>query len=792
MAKCKKFSLSVGEFACPAPLSGSIDLLQGLAPGNLLGQEVHQRVQEKNAKNFPGYQKEVEIKHHFIFEQYSFHVRGRIDGLFPGEVPRLEEIKSTFALSNLAQKLKNPYEHPYGLQLLTYGYLYWLKHQVLPELTFHLVSLSNFRHQEHRLILDIPTYEGWLHRRLTDLALEIKASHKRRQRRRALAKKLIFPFAQGRSGQIELIQTIEAGMAQKQAMMIQAPTGLGKTMGVLFPTLGEALKRGQRVIYLTPKNGQHAVAEEACEKLAATARSLKALTITAKSKICLKDETLCNPDYCEYARDHYSKMEQHQVLQVLSKKRKLTARVFKKIAQDFLVCPFELQLDAAKEADVIICDYNYAFAPHTAFGRLASNPLGQEGKPNLVIDEAHNLPTRAMEYYSPALSTLPLEALREAFTHLPGILRPRGLHLLDSCLELIRKLKPKGPKQVRLDLSPEPFRQINTELREFLSLSLAQEERADPALLQLCFYWSEFTQALDYVQDEAFPHFFASFTQSGAEEKIKITCCDPSQMLALRYEDYEQVVAFSATLRPFDFYQKLTGLASRKLKVAEFSSPFPRSQRKLLIIPQVSSKFSERQRHYPRIAQIIEKIIALKQGNYLAFFPSFDFLQKVLAHLTLPPGFSLFTQHPGMKKTEVENILKELKQGERAYLGLAVQGGTFAEGIDYPGEMVIGAFVVGTALPTYSSEREGMKQYYQEQYGQGFDYAYTYPAMARAVQAAGRVIRSPTDRGLIVLMDQRFTELSFAQSMPQDWFELGPQELVPKSILKEVGEFWQT
>ncbi len=340
-------------------------------------------------------------------EDYRFRIDGRMDGIFRADLPRIEEIKTGFNLHELRRKLSgNPLDHPYCLQLLTYGYIFWLEHKVVPELTFHLVSTRTRESLDLSLTLDLPAYEAWLDLRLDELVKEAAQAEKRALRRRKLAAAISFPYENLRQGQSELIRLVEEGMAETRPMLIQAPTGLGKTIGVLYPVLKQALSRGQRVVYVTPKNSQHLVAEDAVDRFKKSGSRIKSLTITAKSKICFQNEPLCDPAFCEYAKDHYTKVAAEGILDILAKKRKLTARVFRDLGAEHAVCPFELQLDAAEEADVVICDYNYVFAPRSAFGRMTLSAIDQTGKPNLVIDEAHNLPSRAMDYYSPALSSL--------------------------------------------------------------------------------------------------------------------------------------------------------------------------------------------------------------------------------------------------------------------------------------------------------------------------------------------------------------------------------------------------
>ncbi len=795
MTSKKVVTLSIGDFALPVPRRGSIDALSGYGRTTQLGIEIHQRVQKQRARDFENYESEVPIQWEAERGDFLFRVAGRIDGIFNGARPRIEEIKSTFQVQALAKRLREGlYEHPYNLQLLTYGYFWFKKEGVVPDLEFHLVSTRNLDSENHHVHLDPADFEEWLEKRLDELEAEAITAEKRAARRRNEGASLAFPFDKPRSGQVELIETVGQGMAEKRRMLIQAPTGLGKTVGVLYPSLRDALARGQRVVYVTPKNSQHAVAEDAVERLQEKGAKIKSLTITAKSKICFKNEPLCNPSYCEYAKDHYTKMAEHDVLGKLARKKKLTKKAFQDIARDAEVCPFEIQLDAAVDADAVICDYNYVFAPRSAFGRLAASGLDQEGKPNLVIDEAHNLPARAMDYHSPELSTFTLGKLREQLKELPLRFRTEALELLDGCIDVIARCAPPVSKgTVKIDPPADPFHDQDVLLRTFLSRYLESDEeilQGDP-VLKLCFYWSEFTAALEFV-DKATSReeFFTTFASHPTGGIVRITCCDASSFLKDAYDDYEQVVGFSATLKPFDFYSQLSGLKAEELKTAEFTSPFPKERRKLLIIPQISSKYSDRERSYPKVAEAVARIAGVRPGNYFVFFPSFEFLERTLQKFQIPAGFTVRRQERYMRADEIEDVLEHLRSKSEPTIFFAVSGGVFAEGVDYPGDMIIGAFVVGPPLPSFDLEREEMRAYYERHYSAGFDYAYTFPAMAKAVQAAGRVIRSETDRGLIVLMDSRFLQPAYGKSMPGDWYAESPQELVSTRILDEVREFW--
>src|SRR5512143_2695584 len=793
--KMKLVTVALRDFAVPVPMTGSIEAHSGYGRAAADGQEIHVRVQQKRAKSDPSYESEVMIRRSFDREGYRFQIDGRMDGIFRHDPPKIEEIKTGFNIRELAHRLSDsPLNHPYCLQLRTYGYFYWLEHRVFPTLTFHLVSSRNGESLSLETALDLPAYEKWLEIRLDELVSEVKKVEKRAARRRKIAASLSFPYENPRPGQIELIDTIEQGMSDGSRMLIQAPTGLGKTVGVLYPVLKEALSRGQNVVYVTPKNSQHSVAEDAVTRFQETGAKLKSLSVTAKSKICFKNEPLCDPLYCEYARDHYTKIHENGILDILEKKKKLKTRVFRDLGAEYQVCPFELQFDGAPEADTVICDDNYVVAPRSTFGRMTMMSIDQKGKPNLVIDEAHNLPARAMDYYSPSLSSFTLEKMRDDVRSVSPRFRREAEELLDGCIQAIVSCQPQeGSQPAKIDPPWEPFLEQDAKLRALLSRYLDSDAEIQPrdVILRLCFYWSEFTEVLEYVGDPDRPEIFMTFHPHATGGIVKITCCDASAMLVDRYNEYEQVVGFSATLKPFEYYAKLSGLDSGSVRKAEFQSSFLKELRKLLIIPQISTRYSNRERNYPRIADAIQRIVALRPGNYFAFFPSFEFLERVIGHFQPPEGFTVLRQEREMKAQRVERILEHLREGTVPTIVFAVQGGTFSEGVDYPGEMAIGAFVIGPPLPNYDLEREMMREYYQRQYGAGFDYAYAMPAMSRAVQAAGRVIRSETDHGLIVLMDNRFIQPAYSRSMPADWFESDVSELVSDSILMDVSAFWK-
>jgi DNA excision repair protein ERCC-2 len=546
--------------------------------------------------------------------------------------------------------------------------------------------------------------------------------------------------------------------------------------------------QGQKVIYVTAKNTQHEVAEDAVQRLQDAGVKLRSVTLHAKAKICLKDEPHCDPSFCQYAKNHYAKVAEHGVIEKLAKKKRLTAKTFRQMAELYEVCPFELQMASVARADVVICDYNYVFSPRNTLGRLTHNGYGKsKSKPSLVIDEAHNLPERAAGYFSAALSC---DEFHELISRFPVAFLTLGQNLLSHLRMTVAAAAGPGFSSARqVFLRLEDMRPLYLAAQELMSryLESGHELQTQDPVLRAANQVSEFIQRLEGLSEES----FTSAAPSHHGGVLRLTCCDASRFLSEAYENFSGVVGFSATVKPFDYYSKLLGLEGEKLLSEEFDSPFPRARRKILLIPQISTKWRDREANVGKIKATIEKLVELKPGNYFVFFPSFEFLKQVAAKVN-PPGFRLLLQEREMKRDRIRDYLDKLKDGEPTLI-FAVQGGVFSEGVDYPGEMLIGALIVGPALPSFDFEREQLKNYFERKHGaeQAFDYAYTYPAMARVVQSAGRVIRSSQDRGLIVLMDRRFTHAAYKKSMPKDWTET-EGDLISRQILKDVQSFWDS
>ena len=809
-SKKQTIALPVRDFGLPCPIKGHIESSSGFAQlygGPLAsakdGREVHARIQKAKKSANSAYQSEYKIGHKFEGTRFTFNVSGRLDLFLDGMTPTIEEIKTGNNPAKLIEQLKQDRQHPYVLQLLTYAYMVYLDRGVVPRARFIVPTAGGKKHEEIEVPLDVAEYEAWLALRMVALEEEVAAELAHRARRQEMADDVVFPFAESRPGQKELIDDLTEAMQQKAQVLVQAPTGLGKTMGVMLPSLRNALSRGERLIYVTPKNSQHLLASEAVRHLNKNA-SIKALTLSAKAKMCLKEEVICNPEYCEFARDYYKKMDEGKLAErVYDADPVLTSDVIREYGQEHCVCPFELSLDAVAHADVVIGDYNYVFSPRNTLGRFTYSLSKWHEMPNLVVDEAHNLPQRAQDYYGKRMSA----------ADLTDIARQLALSATSEAIEaraLISKLtfrisdigRMVGFKEAKVNLGKEMFDEIATGLADLMARRLAQAQAldgqasargADP-LLSLANYFNDFIEAVSFEGDEFIHLYTRDKKQDGTvDEALKVVCCDASSKLKLIHKEFANVVAFSATVKPFDYFSQLNGFDPETLIVKEYKSPYPAANRKLLVIPQVSTKYADRAANYGKIAEAICRIIAVKPGNYLVFFPSFVFLKEVLplVKAKMVPGVEVIRQEPETTAKIAQEVLDRLEQNTHPLVLFAVQGGVFSEGIDYRGHMSIGSIVIGPGLPNFNFEREQMRAYYDKRYGSGFDYAYVYPAMSKVVQAAGRVIRSAEDKGVIVLMDRRFLESTYSAAMPGDWYQSSVQELVSRSIISDITDFWR-
>jgi DNA excision repair protein ERCC-2 len=560
---------------------------------------------------------------------------------------------------------------------------------------------------------------------------------------------------------------------------------VGKTIASLFPAVKAVGQRlAAKIFYLTAKTPGRLVAEKALDDMRQANLHFSSVTLTAKEKICFCPPVNCDPEICPFARGYFDKMK--RALDEIDWDQAFTRPVIEEIARQYQICPFEFSLDLALWVDCIICDYNYAFDPRVYLHRFFD--FGTE--PYIfLIDEAHNLPDRARAMYSAEVNKQTvLELQRTLKPHLPALAKKLGA--INKILLEIRKTCQAEGRDALVEYEPpkmllKAIREFSQKAEDWLVLNLAAEFRQE--LLEFYFLCSNYLRTAEY-----FDTFYVSYfeRQGQSDLKAKLFCLDPAPMLAAPLERSRSTVFFSATLLPIDYFMKLlTGEVDYPKRI--FQSPFPEENVCLLIQNQISTKYAGRADSYTAIADVIETTCCAHVGNYLVYFPSYAYLTAVLDLLKERlPERQLLVQDRSMTEAERETFLARFSASNHETLvGMAVMGGIFGEGIDLVGERLIGVVVVGVGVPQLGLERDLIKEYFDRQSGNGFAYAYQYPGFNRVQQATGRVIRTETDRGIIVLIDDRFTHARYRHLFPSHW--QGYQVVRNTSEMKDkLTRFW--
>lgn len=638
---------------------------------------------------------------------------------------------------------------------------------------------------------------------------------------------LNFPFPY-RPGQKGLAATVYATLRDAGNLMLMAPTGVGKTMSCLFPAvraLGQG--RGDRIFYLTGKNETLSAPAEALGILTGKGLDIRAIRILSKEKICPLSEPSCNPDDCPYAKGHFDRVND-AVFELLDAGGSCVADsgVIMRQAEKWRVCPFEMELDVSSWCDVILCDYNYVFDPDAQLRRFFGEDV--KGDYIFLIDEAHNLVDRGREMYSAELrKTHVLAAKRLAKDGAPKI--ARALARVNQCLLQVKHdcaEHPDGntagiPFHVLGGMAPaEGFGSLDRLLAAMLRLCgemqtfYKESENAELKEKLLDFYFEvrTFVSVADYLDDT-----YIAYAETGAageegrgakrdalpasELLLKLLCVNPARRLGNALAHGRSAVFFSATLLPAAYYRRMLTTGD-DVPAVYAPSPFDRTRRRILIGTDVSTKYTARGKDmYRRIARYISVTARAKCGNYLIFFPSYKMMRdvcRVYRQEFDSPDVNYVCQSYGMSETDREIFMENFYEDPAVSLvAFAVMGGMFSEGIDLAGTKLIGAVVVGTGIPQVSNEREILKRYYDNPPEEdpaenaepaGFDYAYRYPGMNKVLQAAGRVIRTQTDRGVIVLLDSRFADPANRRLFPREWSDA--VYVTAGTAGEELARFW--
>lgn len=744
------------------------------------GTRIHRKIQRSKDES---YLAEVPLKISLDEKLYQLTIEGRADGIFTeeDEFAVIDEIKGVYM--KLEQMEKPIYVHQ--AQAMCYAYIFAWQNQ-LPEIGIQM-TYCNLDTEEIRYFREnyrFEELEQWFLKLTAEYKKWADFQHQWKEKRQASIHQLEFPY-EYRPGQHQLVADVYRTINRKKNLFIQAPTGVGKTISTVFPAVkavGEGL--GDRIFYLTAKTITATVAKETFGILRDAGYQAKLIQLTAKEKLCLCDEMECNPVHCPYAKGHFDRVND-AVFDLLHKSDFFTREEILAQAKEYQVCPFEMSLDVASWADDIICDYNYVFDPNVHLKRFFQE--GIKGDYIFLIDEAHNLVDRSREMYSASL-------YKEDFLTVKKILKPLSRKLeknLEKCNKILLDYKRECEKfEIYDNIANLLFglMRLASDMDEFLQKNPEFAERK--TVLEFYMNLRNFLNIYELVDEH---YVIYTEIQEDGRFMMKLYCVDPSLNLQKCLDKGNSAIFFSATFLPINYYKQL--LSTKEDNYAVYAtSTFKESQRLLLFGKDVSTKYTRRNAsEFEKIADYIGKTIACHPGNYMVFFPSYKLMEQVYEVFMDKYGDEAETilQQSGMKEEEREEFLLNFEENHaQAFAAFCVMGGIFGEGIDLKQDRLIGVIVVGTGLPQISNEREILRQYYDKNQGEGFDYAFRYPGMNKVLQAAGRVIRTNEDRGIILLLDERFLQSEYRNLYPREWKERKICSL--HDVQNYVSEFWNT
>ena len=746
--------------------SGDLDNSSGTSGDKeamLKGGRLHRKIQRSMKGD---YQAEVSLKKESEYDDVVIQVEGRADGIFTEDgAVYIDEIKGTYG-NVQAMDMPIPVHRA---QAMCYG-LIWGEKEGISEIHIQMTyaHLETEETRRFREDFSIEELKGWYQKLLDAYHKWIAYSLNWKKERNASMKDLQFPFPY-REGQRDIVSGVYHTVSSGKTLFVQAPTGVGKTMSAIFPSvraIGEG--KGETLFYLTAKTITGTVAQEAFHILREKGLKFKVTAITAKEKLCFQDTPECTPEKCPYAKGHFDRVND-AVYELWTTEEVYSREVIRAHAEKWQVCPFEMCLDLSIWVDGIICDYNYVFDPNVHLKRFFGENIS--GDHIFLIDEAHNLVERGREMYSAGISRQSLVALRKKirkrFSKLARTLDKANRQMM----ELEENLAETGKGYQVLSnpgVLPITFLTISGELEEILEEKELEEELRRE-ILEFYFIVRDFLNVSELVDEN-----YVVYTENSAEEgfRLRLFCVNPAENLGEYLKKGKSAIFFSATMFPMLYYRELL-TTDRDAYGIYVQSPFPKENRRILIGSDVSSRYTRRNRaEYQKIAGYIARCVWQRQGNYMAFFPSYRLMEDVLQ--VYEEEFSVdwvrcVCQTPDMTEQEREGFLEEFQEREGTLVGFCVLGGIFSEGVDLTGESLIGAVIVGTGLPQIGSQREILKEYYDKKNHCGFDYAYRYPGMNKVLQAAGRVIRTKEDKGVILLLDDRFWDRDYQEIFPREW-----------------------
>ncbi|GAA0070543.1 ATP-dependent DNA helicase [Clostridium sardiniense] len=737
--------------------SGSIDSRFSTSKRAVEGIRAHQKLQKSNEEIFDKYEREVYLSNEFELEDFILKIDGRADGIIYEESKVIiEEIKSTY---RPLLEIDDSNELHWA-QAKVYGYIYSVQNKLDSiEIQLSYYQLESNEVKSFRRNYTIQELNAFLNEIIQGYEKYVVLSVNHRENRNRSIKKLEFPFKSYREGQLKLARAVYGTMRDGKLLFAQAPTGIGKTISTIFPSIksvGEGIK--EKIFYLTAKTVNSQVAENTLNILREEGLKFRSITLTAKQKVCLNDKVSCNPDECKYAVDYYDKSKD-VIYSLLKECGNIDRELILKLAKENEICPFELSLDMINWCDGVICDYNYIFDRRVGLKRVVED-MGDEIA--LLIDEGHNLVDRGRSMYSATLNKSKfLEMRRELKGKVPNLYNL--VNKINAYFVTVRR--ECESREQNSYYEKEAPKELYKYLRTFIGESeeLLVKLKGEPyydELLDLYFDINKFVGVSEYYGDE-----YVTYVENDYNEvSITLFCINPADKIKAITDKIKGTVIFSATLSPIDYYIELLGGNEDSYRL-RLKSPFDSSKFDANVHP-ANTRFRFREKTIKDIEDKIREFLQERKGNSLIFFPSYDYLDMFIKNINKEfDGYKMLVQEREMNEEDKERFISEFRENNNM-VGFAVLGGIFSEGIDLPGDMLIGTVVVGVGYPKISIEREIIKDYFEDK---GYDYAYIYPGINKVLQAVGRVIRTEEDEGKALLVDDRYLTSKYKSLLPREW-----------------------
>jgi len=771
--------ISVGDLIHYVYRGGDLDARYISKNRALEGTKAHQVVQRSMDDD---YQAEVKISHIFEKDNIVIEMSGRIDGIFQDTI---DEIKST--LRPLEDINTNDYPL-HWLQGELYAYMYAKAHeldQMKVQLTY--VTIDDYSTKRFQRTYDFQTLESIFHHVIEEYLTFAHRVDDWRQVALESLDQLKFPFGSYRRGQRDMAVCVYKTMKEHKKAFVQAPTGIGKTVSTLFPTL-KAMGEGHldKIFYLTAKTITRSVAEEAVDIMRQDGLRIKNLTITAKDKICFEKEAACIPEECPYAKGHFNRVND-AMKDMMDNEDSFVRSTIETYAKKHQVCPFEFSLDMALLADIVVCDYNYVFDPKVKLKRFF---MDNKQAFAFLVDEAHNLVDRSRGMYSAIIEKRPLLDIKKA---LKARKTESEIHdflkTLDKYNKALLTYKKDRIEEDRfvMDESPKSLYGVMNTFVSKADLILNDYKDLECYDLILDFYFDTLNfLSIAELYDDRYVTYTTCFKN---DVQIHLFCVDPSYLLDQCVSIGKGTVFFSATLSPIPYFHRLYGHKEEDYTLM-LPSPFDEKNRTYLQARDIQTTYKTREYSYENIAMYLKAFSEIEVGNYIVFFSSYAYKDQVLEIFeSLEADVKILNQTRDQNEEDKEAFLEAFEENpKKSMLAFCVLGSSFSEGVDLKGSRLIGTAIVGVGLPMVGLEREIIKTYHQKHGEAAFDYAYVYPGLNKIMQAAGRVIRTETDRGIILLLDERYGFRSYQQVLPYDW-QARPVHL--KQFQSELKRSWQ-